>query len=61
MDTIDPGYTIVPAVKVNLKSKTGLRDALVAAHKGIPVVSDNIIQQEYLNRALNHGRYAIYS
>ena len=41
----------------DLKSKTGLRDALDASSKGIPVGSKNIVQQEFLNRVLNHAKY----
>lgn len=41
----------------DLRSKTGLRDALVASSYGVPVGSKNIVQQEFLNKVLNHAKY----
>ena len=43
--------------KTDLKSKGGLLRAIIASQYGIPVVSNNNVQQEYLNRVLNHAKY----
>lgn len=57
MNNFGEGYNTIPMTKVDLKSKTGLRDALVSASKGIPVTGTNIIQREFLNRVINHANY----
>ena len=50
---LEPTYGFI----TDLKSKTGLRDALVASSYGIPVGSKNPVQQEFLNKVLNHAKY----
>ena len=47
----------VKCYKTDLKSKGGLLRAIIASQYGIPVVSSNTVQQEYLNRVFNHAKY----
>ena len=52
------GY-IKPAkcYKIDPIAKGGLMRAMIASQYGIPVVSNNTVQQEYLNRVFNHAKH----
>ena len=52
-------FEIVPAKKVDLKSKTGLRDALIANSNGLFAVGENPVQQAFLNKMLNRKKFNI--
>ena len=51
------GFGSTKGFITDLKSKTGLRDALYASSLGIPVGSYNKVQQKFLNRVINHAKY----
>ena len=52
------GFVPVRVTNVDLKSKTGLIDALVAHENGKLVSSTNPVHQAFLNKLFNHVNIA---
>ena len=53
------GLEIVPAYRVNLKDKGGLRDAIIASLNNRFVVGRNPVQQAFLNKIFNRHNFPI--